>query len=306
MCRAYENKFYESVTILKILRIHDVDNFKPRPVMTNAQINPLSMADSWDAVAGGYSEMANWIMTPFAKKALELVAINRNANVADVACGTGILTCLLANMCHSVHSVDFSDEMLVELRHRLNKREIQNVELNHGDGQNLQFQENSFDLAFSLFGLMFFPDRIKGFQELHRILKPNGLAVVSSWAPIEKSTLMQATSEAIKAAIPDAPSVRANSNTLENPELFKREMEAAGFYSVVIHECTLDLPEITPNMFWKLMSEGGAPIALLKKKFSHEQWEVINKNIINHLNSTYAHGMMKLATTSYFGVGRKK
>lgn len=268
--------------------------------------NPLSNSESWNSVAENYGEMADWVMTPFAKKALEILPADKSASVVDVACGTGILTCMMANLVNNVHALDFSADMLADLRTRLAKREIQNVEITHGDGQNLPFKDNSFNDAFSLFGLMFFPDRIKGFKELYRVLKPNGIAVVSSWASMEKSTLMQATSAAIKAALPDAPSPRANSSTLENPELFKSEMEAAGFQSVIIHEVTMELPEITPNMFWKLMSEGGAPIALLKSKFSSEEWNVVNEKIIQHLNSTYSSNTMKLATTAYFGVGIKK
>lgn len=268
--------------------------------------NPLSKSEAWNSVAENYGEMADWVMTPFAKKALEILPADKSASVIDVACGTGILTCMMANLVNNVHALDFSTDMLADLQARIIKREIQNIELIHGDGQNLPFKNDTFDNAFSLFGLMFFPDRIKGFSELYRVLKPNGFAVVSSWAPLEKSTLMQATSEAIKAALPDAPSPRANSSTLENPELFKSEMEAAGFQSVTIHEVTLDLPEITPNMFWKLMSEGGAPIALLKSKYSPAEWNVINEKIIHHLNSTYSSNTMKLATTAYFGVGRKK
>lgn len=268
--------------------------------------NPLSNSESWNLVAENYGEMADWVMTPFAKKALEILAIDKSASVIDIACGTGILTCMLASMVKDVHAVDFSTEMLSDLRTRITKREIHNVELTHADGQNLPFKDNSFDDAFSLFGLMFFPDRNKGFKEMYRVLKPNGTAIVSSWASLEKSSLMQVTSEAIKAALPNAPSPRANSSTLENPELFKSEMQAAGFHSVNIHEVNLKLPEITPNMFWKLMSEGGAPIALLKQKYSPEEWTHINEKIIQYLNSAYSSNTLKLATTAYFGVGKKK
>lgn len=274
--------------------------------MSTPSTNPLSKSEAWDLVAENYGEMADWVMTPFAKKALESIPHDKTSSVLDVACGTGILTCMLANLVHDVHALDFSTDMLSDLRIRLNKREIQNVEVIQGDGQNLPFKDNYFNHAFSLFGLMFFPDRIQGFKELHRVLKPNGLAVVSSWASIDKSSLMQATSAAIKSALPDAPSPRAMSNTLENPELFKNEMEVAGFQSVIIHEHTVDLPEITPKMFWKLMSEGGAPVALLKNNFSSQEWEGINQKIINHLNSTYSDNTMKLSTTAYFGIGRKK
>jgi len=274
--------------------------------MSTPPKNPLSNSETWNMVAESYGEMADWIMTPFAKRALEIISYDKSSSVVDIACGTGILTCMLAGLVHDVHALDFSTDMLSDLRVRLSKREIHNVEVTHGDGQNLPFKDQYFDSAFSLFGLMFFPDRIQGFKELHRVLKPNGLAVVSSWASIDKSSLMQATSAAIKSALPEAPSPRAMSNTLENPELFKGEMEAAGFQSVTIHEHTVNLPVITPNMFWRLMSEGGAPIAVLKNKYSADEWKHINQKIIHYLDATYSDNTMKLSTTAYFGVGRKK
>lgn len=269
-------------------------------------VNPLSQSESWDLVAEGYGEMADWVMSPFAKKALALSEVDPTSKVIDVACGTGILTCMLSNQVKEVHALDFSLDMLSELKRRLVKRELFNVEAIQGDGQNLPFKDNQYDRAFSLFGLMFFPDRAKGFSELYRVLKPNGVAIVSSWAPLDKSTLMQATGEAITAVLPDAPSPRANSKSLENADLFKAEMIEAGFQSVHIEECTLDLPAISPNMFWKLMSEGGAPIALLQKKYSPDEWKNISTKIMEYLNQKYSESPIQLMTTAYFGIGIKK
>lgn len=269
-------------------------------------VNPLSQSQSWSRVAQGYGEMADWVMSPFAKKALEIANITSTSKVLDVACGSGILTCMLSAQTKEVFALDFSADMLSELKKRLERRELFNVEAIEGDGQNLPFDDNSFDTAFSLFGLMFFPDRVKGFKELYRVLKPNSAAIVSSWASLDKSTLMQATGEAISSVLPDAPSPRANSKSLENPELFKAEMEEAGFSSVHIIECSLELPAISPNMFWKLMSEGGAPIALLQQKYNNDEWQTISLKIQEHLNLKYSEAPMQLMTTAYFGIGIKK
>lgn len=270
------------------------------------QVNPLSQAESWSRVAEGYAEMADWVMSPFAKKAIEISNITPASRVLDVACGSGILTCMLSNQVKEIHALDFSHDMLNELKKRLLKRELFNVETLEADGQNLPFDDNQFDHAFSLFGLMFFPDRIKGFKELHRVLRPGSAAIISSWAPLEKSTLMQTTGAAINSALPDAPSPRANSRSLENPEIFKAEMEEAGFENVLIQECAMNLPAISTKMFWKLMSEGGAPIALLQSKYSADEWHMISTKIMNYLHETYKESPIQLMTTAYFGIGIKK
>lgn len=267
--------------------------------------NPLSQSNSWNNVAGSYAQMADWVMTPFAKKALEYSHLNPDYKILDVACGTGILSCMAASSVAHVDALDFSEDMLKDLHSRVSKREIRNIELIHGDGQALPFQDNSYHQSFSLFGLMFFPDRAKGFSEMYRTLKKGGTAIVSSWAPTSKSSLMQLTAELISSALPDAPSPRANSLTLENPEVFKEEMEKAGFQSVSIFEYQAELPAITPQLYWKLMSEGGAPIALLKSKYSRTEWEVINEKIVSILETRFADKTLLLSTTAYFGIGRK-
>lgn len=267
--------------------------------------NPLSESQSWSNVAKNYADLADWVMTPFAKKALELSMLKPSSKILDVACGTGILSLLAAPNVAHIDALDFSDEMLKDLQIRMEKRKIQNIELIHGNGQELPFNDNTYDYAYSLFGLMFFPERQKGFNEMYRTLKPGGIGIVTSWAPTHKSTLMQLTSEIITAAIPDAPSPRANSLTLENPDVFKNEMEIAGFSSVEIHEYRAELPLITPQLFWKLMSEGGAPIALLRSKYSQEEWEEIDRKIADYINTNYNDKTVLLSTTAYFGIGIK-
>jgi ubiquinone/menaquinone biosynthesis C-methylase UbiE len=74
---------------------------------------------------------------------------------------------------------------------RFPRRGIANIKTCLMDGQALEFGDNTFDFAYSIFGLMFFPDRLKGFREMHRTLRPGGRAAVTSWAPVEESPLMQ-------------------------------------------------------------------------------------------------------------------
>lgn len=268
-------------------------------------INPLSNSTPWGQVANSYSDMADWVMDPFANKAIDLSGITKNSSIADIACGTGLLSTLVSPHVKDIASIDFSQEMLDILNKKIQLNNFSNISVSHGDGQALVFESQRFSHVFSLFGLMFFPERNKGFSELYRILKNDGVAIVSSWAEIEKSTLMQLTSECIKSAIPNAPSPRANSNTLENPYVFKQEMEAAGFKSVVIHEYKVELNLISAKLFWQLMSEGGAPIVLLKEKYPTDEWNKINQRILEFLDSKYQDHPIQLSTTAYIGVGLK-
>ena len=74
----------------------------------------------------------------------------------------------------------------------------------------------TFDAAFSLFGLMFFPDRKQGFAEIYRTLKPGGSIAITSWAPVDQSPAMQTMFGALRAIKPDLPQPQRAVTTLED------------------------------------------------------------------------------------------
>src|SRR5699024_11098930 len=93
--------------------------------------------------------------------------------VLDVACGPGTLTLLAAAAGATVTALDFSSPMIAQLRTRAAALDLASaVEVHEGGGQRLPFASAVFDAAFSMFGLMFFPDRHAGLRELARVLKP--------------------------------------------------------------------------------------------------------------------------------------
>ena len=48
------------------------------------------------------------------------------------------------------------------------------VEWRQADVVDLPFPDASFDAAICQFGVMFFPDKVKAFSEVHRVLRPGG------------------------------------------------------------------------------------------------------------------------------------
>ncbi|WP_245664735.1 class I SAM-dependent methyltransferase [Nocardia grenadensis] len=156
--------------------------------------NPLAAVDPWDRIAEDYAVSTISVMRPFAAAAVRLAGLaghTRPARVVDVAAGPGTLSLLAAEHAERVDAVDFSAPMIEQLERAVTAAGADNVVARVGDGQELPFADAEFDAAFSMFGLMFFPDRARGFAELFRVLRPGGVAVVSSWAPADRSTWMQ-------------------------------------------------------------------------------------------------------------------
>ena len=265
---------------------------------------PLSVVGPWDLVSAGYAAESASIMLPFSRLAVELAQPAPGAHVLDVATGPGVLALDLAPRVARVDAVDFSPAMLEQLEQRRRALGIENVFAQVADGQALPFPDGSFDVAFSMFGLMFFPDRARGFAELHRTLKPGGVAVVSSWAPVEQSPLMIHMFGALRAADPTRAAPQTNLLNLENPEVFVRELQQAGFRDVRVEPRTCSVEVRDPAELWAALVRGSAPLAMLKQRLGPAEWERQAAQARAYLAEQLS-TPSTLSTTAYLGFGRR-
>lgn len=271
----------------------------PRPAP-----GPLSVSEPWDLVSQGYAAEMDTFMLPFTRDAIQLAQPSASARVLDIATGPGVLALELAPRVTRVDAVDFSSAMLAQLEARRAALGLQNVFAGQADGQALPFEDASFDAVFSMFGLMFFPDRSEGFAEARRVLRPGGTVVVSSWAPVDQSPLMTLMFGALRAADPTRPAPQTNLLSLENAELFARELEEAGLEEVSVTPYTHGLRVDGADTFWDSMSRASAPLVMLKHRLGPAEWErqarLARAYLAEHLP-----GPRELTTTAYLGFGRR-
>lgn len=266
--------------------------------------NPLSANEPWNLVAEGYAETTMLVFEMFADEAIAASHLKPGANVLDVACGPGTLALKLARAAGKVHGIDFSPAMLDIFKKKIEEASHSNISLHCGDAQQLPYPNAQFDAAFSLFGLMFFPDRSKGFAEIYRTLKPGGSIAVTSWAPVDQSPAMQTMFGALRAIKPDLPQPQRSIATLENPDTFKREMEQAGFKNVEIRLVTKAFPVTTIPEFWESMVKGSAPIQMMKKTLG-EQWPEKEKLALAYLKEALPKVPTELTSDAWLGTGKK-
>lgn len=276
----------------------------PTKKLAMSQPSLLSLPEPWDLVAPGYVAEALPSFEAFAADALRLSELKAHAEVLDVAAGPGSLALLAAAQTKQVTAVDFSAGMLSELRARLANTDLSNVTVTFGDGQQLPFSDASFDRAYSMFGLMFFPDRAAGFRELFRVLRPGGRAAVSSWVPFDRVLPMAALFSTLSELLPDLGSNRA-SMPLAIPEEFTSEMAAAGFERVKVHEVSHAWEMESAQRFWESVLRSNAPLLMLQRRLGEERWLEVSSALAERLTGVLGKGAVRVEFIANIAVGER-
>jgi ubiquinone/menaquinone biosynthesis C-methylase UbiE len=123
----------------------------------------------------------------FARRVVELVAIEPDARILDVATGTGAIILAAAKQVGrgaTLVGIDLSDAMLQRAREATRAARLGNVELRVMNAQDLQFPDESFDYVLCGFALGSIVDPARALGEMRRVLRPAGrlgLVHASGW-----------------------------------------------------------------------------------------------------------------------------
>lgn len=123
------------------------------------------------------------IFQEWAERLASIEEIRPYHHILDVACGTGVLTRALKKLLikGSITGLDPNTGML-----SIAKQKAPHINWYEGTAEDLPFNGKTFDVVMSQFGLMLFSSPKEGLLEMKRVLKPNGLMVISVFDSIEK------------------------------------------------------------------------------------------------------------------------
>jgi ubiquinone/menaquinone biosynthesis C-methylase UbiE len=109
--------------------------------------------------------------------ALEMVEdrVPRTSKVLDIGCGTGEIAAALIHRGYEVWGLDIAEPMIRHARDRCLSGRFQ-----VGDIEHTPFADNTFDTAVCLGIIEYLDTDERALGEIHRILKPGGIAVLSS------------------------------------------------------------------------------------------------------------------------------
>jgi SAM-dependent methyltransferase len=259
----------------------------------------MQLAQTWDCVASGYAE-ASLRFRAFADEAWR-VAGSPTGRLLDVAAGPGTLALMAAAGATHVTAVDFSPGMVTELRERAARAGLTNIEAHVMDAQALALADESFDVAFCMFGFMFFPDRSRVFAELHRVLRPGGRMVISTWAPIERRPVMKIAFDALAEILPDLPPPAKGD--LQQPEVCVREAGAAAFRDVVAHPFTGAIHFDSAEQYVQVLTRSAPPIVAVRTHLG-DAWPAVEQRMIERVRRSIP-GPADLAAEAIFTTGTR-
>lgn len=135
----------------------------------------------------------------------EAVDLRSNHRVLDVAAGNGNATLAAGRRFAYVISTDYVISLLERGRERA-KAERLPIVFQEADAEALAFEDASFDVVLSTFGVMFTPNQELAASELMRVCRKGGKIGMANWTP---ESFIGQLFKTIGKFVPPAPGVRS-------------------------------------------------------------------------------------------------
>jgi demethylmenaquinone methyltransferase/2-methoxy-6-polyprenyl-1,4-benzoquinol methylase len=177
----------------------------------------------------------------------------------DLATGTGDLLISLLQRCPAVAKatgLDISERMLELCREKLHARELaERVKLVCADASATPFPEGTFDVATMAFGIRNTVNAAATLAEIHRILKPGGMAMILEFSLPHNRVVRWCYLKYLRSVVPrigaavsgDKHAYRYLDESIEGfhqPEAFAALMQQAGFREVAVIPLTWGVASI--------------------------------------------------------------
>jgi ubiquinone/menaquinone biosynthesis C-methylase UbiE len=148
--------------------------------------------------------MAPLLFEPYARYVAERVALLRPNTVLETAAGTGVVTraVLEAAPEAKIVATDINPAVVEFAAQQLRSSR---VTFQAADAQLLPFDDGSFDLVLCLFGVMFFPDKVRANAEARRVLRSGGRYVLVTFDHLDLNPIPKAAGEAVATLFANDP-----------------------------------------------------------------------------------------------------
>jgi ubiquinone/menaquinone biosynthesis C-methylase UbiE len=176
------------------------------------------------------------IFESYARDLAERLARVEPREVLETAAGTGVLTRATAPRLPAQARIVATDLNQPMLDHAQRRSHDGRITWRQADALALPFEDRSFDVVACQFGAMFFPDKVQGYREARRVLKPGGRVFLKMWVAISANEFADVVTQALATLFPqDPPRFMARiPHGYHDVEKIREELTAAGFKEISI------------------------------------------------------------------------
>ena len=138
----------------------------------------------WDLAVADYDKYWVPVLTACSERSIALSDPQPGERVLDVATGTGVAAFMAAQRvgpAGEVVATDISEKMVAATMEEAARRGVANMRGERVDAEDLAFEDASFDVATCVLGMMYPADPQKAIDQMYRVLRPGGRAVVCVW-----------------------------------------------------------------------------------------------------------------------------
>jgi SAM-dependent methyltransferase len=212
--------------------------------------------------------------------------------VLDLASGTGEPAITIASRVGPdghVTALDLSAELLEIAAKRAKARRLENFSVREADAHSLPFGDESFDLATSRFGVMFFREVEVALREARRVLRQGARVCLLAWGPFDqpywRSTMGVVHRHADGTLLdPGGP----NPFRFAEPGSLSAVLKSAGFDHVEEEGRTLPWTwPGSPEEVWEQAKAVAVPFRPMLERVPPERWPEVNGEVCDEVSKYY-------------------
>ena len=209
----------------------------------------------WNEVAPRYHKRwASVNKGPFqsTKKLIELIKINKNNLVLDIACGTGVVTKQIQKKIgKSGHVIGIdTSTTAIKIAKKENEKN-NNLDFLNADAENFSFSKK-FDIVTCQYALFFFPNAQKALKNIKNSLKKSGMIGISVHGSNDNVPFFSSILDSATKYIPDyIPPGTPNLDRFGTESALRTEVRKAGFTNIVTKEFIFNYNPGKFEDYWK-------------------------------------------------------
>jgi len=198
-------------------------------------------------------ELLDRMFMPLESLLVEAALAKPRKRVLDIGCGTGAVTLALKRRLGKeveCVGVDISAPMLDHARSRA-ERDGAQVSFIRADAEHHAFETHNFDLIVSRFGVMFFADSVRAFENLRRAARADAQLCLIAWRSASENPFMTAAERAVASLLPEVPPRDPDAPGQFNfgdPNRVQRIFEQSGWTNVEIRKLDVECSFATRDL----------------------------------------------------------